>query len=364
MTKGNNCPKEPWLAVVLSYFIAGIGQIYAGRIWRGSILIFTVASLICFSIWSTLSPQCDIFFMAGVYVAFLIVWIWNLFDAYKCTRKANSDNFETERRQGKDAWLALFLSKLIPGLGQIYIKKRLLGIVLIITAGLLLAVGIKYPLLLNVLLSFFSMAVCYHAYISAPIRRESSKRMIFIIAIVILCSHLFGYNKYIFEEYIAENYVMRTDSWLVDILPPDALSDTSMKPTLLSGDRFLVRKTKKYVPKFDDIIAFKSPDDPSIPWIKRVAALPGETLEIKNEILYIDGQKVQHPALKKIEYPPGDYIGMEGEPYIVPENHIFVIGDNTANSHDSRAFGAIPLSDLIGKAYKIYWPLDRAGPIK
>jgi signal peptidase I len=55
---------------------------------------------------------------------------------------------------------------------------------------------------------------------------------------------------------------------------------------------------------------------------------------------------------------------MEGEPYKVPENHIFLIGDNTTNSHDSRDFGAIPLSDVIGKAYKIYWPLSRRGPIK
>ena len=87
-----------------------------------------------------------------------------------------------------------------------------------------------------------------------------------------------------------------------------------MKPTLVPGDRFLVRKNNKNIPKRDDVIAFKSPDDPDTPWIKRVVALPGEIIEIKDEILYIDGQKVQHPALKKIEYPPGDYIGMEGKP--------------------------------------------------
>jgi len=111
-------------------------------------------------------------------------------------------------------------------------------------------------------------------------------------------------------------------------------------------------------------VAFKSPDNPDDTHVKRVAALAGETLEIKDNSLFIDGRKVQHPALQDIEYPPRDFLGMEGEAYEVPENHIFIIGDNSINSRDSRAFGAIPLSDVIGRAYKIYWPLSRRGPIQ
>lgn len=350
MEKKQDHPKEPWLAVVLSSFIAGIGQIYVGRKWRGSILIFTVATMICFSIWSILNPKCDILITAGVYVAIIIIWIWNLFDAHKCARMANSDDFEAERKQNKDAWLALFLSDLIPGLGQIYLKRWLFGIGFVITAGILLIVSLKYRPLFVGLWAFFSMFVCYHAYISAPIRREPSNRGILIIAVVILCSYLLdGVYRYAYRAYVVEAFILPAGS---------------MKPTLIPNDRLLVRKTKKYVPKFGDIIAFKSPDDPSIPWIKRVAAIPGETLEIKNEILYIDGQKIRHPALQNIQYPSMDYIGTEGQPYRVPENHIFVIGDNSSNSVDSRDFGAIPLRDVIGKAYKIYWPLGRRGPVK
>jgi signal peptidase I len=144
MEKTYNHLKEPWLAVVLSSFLAGIGQIYAGRKWRGIILILTVAGLIGFSIWSILSPKCDILVSAGIYVAILIIWIWNLFDTHKCSRKANSDDVEAERKQVKDPWLALFLSKLIPGLGQIYLKKWILGIGFVVTAGILLIIGSKY----------------------------------------------------------------------------------------------------------------------------------------------------------------------------------------------------------------------------
>ncbi len=135
-----------------------------------------------------------------------------------------------------------------------------------------------------------------------------------------------------------------------------------MKPTLVYRDRVLVRKSKKYVPKRGDVVAFKFPEDRKIPFIMRVAALSGETIEIRDKILFINGQKVKWPTIETPEYTQGKF-GVE-EPYKVPENCFFVLGDNTANSNDSRFFGAIPLSDVIGKVYKIYWPIGRSGPIE
>ena len=363
MEKTSNQPKEPWLAVVLSSFFAGIGQIYAGRKWRGIILILTVAGLIGFSIWSILSPKCDILVSAGIYVAILIIWIWNLFDAHKCARKANEEDFEVERKLSKDPWLALFLSDLIPGLGHLYLRRWLGGILFMIIAVVLIIETHHHPLLQVFLWAVLSTFVCYRAYVMTPFHRQVSRKVLLIILIAILCSHLSNCYKFIFEEYVAKSFVIRTDPLPADILPPN-VSGTSMKPTLIPGDRLLVRKNKRYIPKRGDVIVFKSPKKPDVSYIKRIVALPGETVEIKNEILYINGQKIRHPALQDIQYPPMDYIGMEGKPYKVPENHIFVNGDNSNNSYDSRDFGAIPLSDVIGKVYKIYWPLDRSGPIK
>ena len=323
--------------------------------------MLTEGMLVCLSVWSILSPACDVFVTVGLWLFLIAIRIWNLFDAYKCAKRINPEDFEIERKLSKDPWLALFLSDLIPGLGQIYLKRWLLGIGFLIVAGILLVVGEKYPLLYVSLWAFFSMFVCYHAHISAPIRREPSNKTISIIAIVILCSYLFyGYSRHAFEAYVVGPFQIPVNV----LLPPEISAGSSMKPTLVPGDRLLVRKTKKYVPKLGDVIAFKSLDDPGIPWIKRVAALPGETLEIKDKILYIGGRKVQHPALQDIEYPPRDFLGMEGKPYRVPEDHIFVIGDNSINSRDSRDFGGIPLGDVIGKVYKIYWPLPRRGPIQ
>jgi signal peptidase I len=182
-----------------------------------------------------------------------------------------------------------------------------------------------------------------------PIRREKSYKAIMIISLVILLSHLSHYNQYIFKEYVVEAFRLPTNS---------------MTPTLVQGDRFLVRKSNKYIPKRGDVVAFKLPEEPNTIYIKRVAALSGETVEIKNNTLYIDGHKIQHPAFQEIEYPSGDYIGMEGKPFKVPQEHIFVIGDNSINSWDSRDYGAVPQNDIIGKSYKIYWPLSRRGHIE
>lgn len=359
MEKKRNYPKEPWLAVVLSFCWAGIGQIYSGRALRGSILILIETTLICLSYWSWLIPKCDILISIGLVLVLVAVRIWNLFDAHKCARKTNPEDFEIERKQDKDPWLALFLSDLIPGLGQLYLKKWLWGIIFIISGALMLIVAYKYKLLYIGLWGVLATFICYHAYISAPVRREKSKRTILIIIILFLFLRLLNYDKPLFKAYVAEAFRIPTPY----LIPPELRGGPSMKPTFVYRDRVLVRKSKKYVPKRGDVVVFKPPDKyDDNPFIQRVAALSGETIEIKDKTIYIDGQKVQYPAFENIESLPGN-LGLE-EPYKVPQNHIFLLGDNIANSEDSRFFGSIPLSDLIGKAYKIYWPIGRSGPIE
>ncbi len=358
MEKMRNYPKEPWLAVVLSSCWAGIGQIYSGRALRGSILILTETTLICLSTWSWLIPKCDILITIGLGLAIGAVRIWNLFDAHKCARKTNPQDFEAERKQDKDPWLALFLSDLIPALGQIYLKKWLWGILFIITGGLMLIVAYKYKFLYIGLWGVLATFICYHAYISAPIRRERSKRNILIIIILFLFLRILNYNEILYKAYVAEAFRIPTPH----LMPPESRGGPSMKPTLVYRDIVLVRKSKKYVPKRGDVVAFKFPEDRKIPFIMRVAALSGETIEIKDKMLFINGHKVKWPTIETPEYTQGQF-GVE-EPYKVPENCFFVLGDNTANSNDSRFFGSIPLSDLIGKAYKIYWPIGRSGPIE
>jgi signal peptidase I len=360
MEQKRQYPKEPWLAVVLSFFWAGIGQIYSGRVLRGCILILTEATLISLAIWSWLIPKCDLLITASLYLTIVVVRIWNLFDAHKCARKTNSPDFETERKQNKDPWLAFFLSDLIPGLGQLYLKKWLWGIIFIITAGLMLIVAKKYPLLYISLWGVLATFICFHAYISAPVQREKSKRTILIVIIAFLFICLSRYNRPLFKAYFVEAFKIPAPRNIY-LIPPEHRQGSSMKPTLIYNDRVLVRKSKKYIPKRGDVVVFKSPKDRTIPFIMRIAATSGEIIEIKDKILYIDGQKVQWPPIETLGHIQG--IGVE-EPYKVPENCFFVLGDNSVNSYDSRFIGPISTSDFLGKAYKIYWPFSRRGPIE
>ena len=149
----------------------------------------------------------------------------------------------------------------------------------------------------------------------------------------------------------------------------------SMLDTLQIGDRLLVTKSaydvrlpstiwldttdgkvlyKTADPERGDIIVFKYPVDESQDFIKRVIGLPGETIEIKDKVVYIDGQPLDEPYVmhKDARRVPGrDDFG----PYTVPKGEYFMMGDNREGSHDSRFWGPVKRSKIVGKALIIYW---------
>jgi len=112
-------------------------------------------------------------------------------------------------------------------------------------------------------------------------------------------------------------------------------------------------------PHRGDIIVFVYPVDPTKDFIKRLIAVGGETVQIKDGAIYINGREVTDPRIKRTYYyNRGDY-GAEGQVVNVPPGYVFVMGDNSASSYDSRFWGFVPESNIIGKADIIFWPLDR-----
>jgi signal peptidase I len=152
----------------------------------------------------------------------------------------------------------------------------------------------------------------------------------------------------------------------------------SMRMTLVEGDRLMVNKLR-YGPKVPftnwrfpgfsekkrgDIIVFKYPVDPKRDFIKRLVAFGGERILIKDGDVYIDGQRVDDPAVKNIYYYNRGQYAQSDQEIIVPEGRLFVVGDNSASSHDSRFWGFVPEINVVGKAEFIYWPLNRIRLLK
>jgi signal peptidase I len=136
----------------------------------------------------------------------------------------------------------------------------------------------------------------------------------------------------------------------------------SMSPTLEVRDRVLVNKLSYDLHEINrgDVVVFKTPrtgDASEIKdLIKRVVALPGETVESRDGRVVIDGVQLDEPYLQ-----PGVAPGPPVDRQVVPEGHVFVMGDNRSNSKDSRSFGPIRESLVVGRAFVKVWPITDLG---
>jgi signal peptidase I len=147
-----------------------------------------------------------------------------------------------------------------------------------------------------------------------------------------------------------------------------------MVPTLLVGDHILVNKflfgfntpfsDGKFMamrdPKRDDVIVFRYPRDKKLDFIKRCVAVGGETVEIRDKKVFIDGKAVEFEHAVFLD--EGSLLAGRDTfgPVTVPDGKVFVMGDNRDNSNDSRFWGFVDLEDVRGKAFVIYWSWDRS----
>lgn len=152
----------------------------------------------------------------------------------------------------------------------------------------------------------------------------------------------------------------------------------SMKPNLLVGDHLLVNKfifaptatalERALLPMREirrgDIMVFKFPEEPDRDFIKRTIGLPGDTIELKNQTVFVNGQPLTEPYAHYL-FPPATDGQTDGfdlrrkfGPVTVPEGHYFMMGDNRDDSQDSRFWGFLPQSYVKGRALFIYWSFD------
>jgi signal peptidase I len=134
---------------------------------------------------------------------------------------------------------------------------------------------------------------------------------------------------------------------------------SSMEPNFQQGECIMVNKVCYHSsgPQRGQVIIFDPPFDSPHPFIKRVVGLPGETVEIKDEKVFIDGI----PLAEEYIMAPPNYTMPATE---IPENEYFVLGDNRNNSTDSHNGWTVPRDNIIGKAWFTYWPPSKLGVVK
>jgi signal peptidase I len=141
---------------------------------------------------------------------------------------------------------------------------------------------------------------------------------------------------------------------------PVKVEGTSMMPALTDQERIFINK---FVYKLGlsevgrgDMVVFWYPSDPSKSFIKRVIGLPGDTIEMEQGTVYVNGEPLQEHYVLDEYRDPYSMAAVQ-----VPEDSYFVLGDHRSSSSDSRNWGAVPRRFIYGKAVFVYWPLDKLG---
>jgi signal peptidase I len=147
---------------------------------------------------------------------------------------------------------------------------------------------------------------------------------------------------------------------MIFLYQPVKVEGTSMNPLLSDQERIFINKFVYHFEPIErgDVIVFWYPLDRSKSFIKRVVGLPGESIEIRDGHVYINGQELAD------QYVPANYLdGSTYAPHRIPVDGYFVMGDHRDSSNDSRVFGPVPRQFIYGKAVFAYWPADHFGSL-
>lgn len=152
-------------------------------------------------------------------------------------------------------------------------------------------------------------------------------------------------------------FLLRTFVFGVYYVPSGSMLDTIHEGDLLLGERVSLAFDD---PNPGDIVTFDSPLEEGETLVKRVIAVGGQTIDLRDGVVYVDGEALDEPYVGgRPTESLSDLAGSEGitYPYVVPEGTVWVMGDNRTNSKDSRYFGPVSVDDVTSRARFIYWPI-------
>ena len=341
--------REPWLAALLGISFPGAGHFYAGARGTGAALAALALAVAAFSMWAFAAPAGPMAAgCAGVALSAGVL-VFSAFDAHRRCIRAASPEFTAEYGASRDSWKAIFLSALFPGLGQFYAGRALPGIAFLV-AGMVTALANDWPLVL----AYISLrgGAMLDAWRGPVLRRGSP----FATArAVTMGLTLFAAGQFALIALVRAR-----------VIQAFRIPSVSMAPTLAAGDRLFVDRTRDGRADAGDMIAYRYPLNPALKYVHRCVAVGGQTIEIRDRVVRVDGQVLEEPYVTHLDphVRPGDEDARDNLPLLtVPRGQVFVMGDNRDNANDSRYWGPVPTRNVLGRVYKIYWPMDRAGSL-
>jgi signal peptidase I len=291
----------------------------------------------------------------------------------------------TQNADARSPLVAAILSLAATGLGQIYCGRIVRGLVMflgsLLFAPAIVAAALLPPatmVLVGLILALLAVLGVYVFAVVDAFRLARRERDNFQLKDY---NHPLVYGLFILVglTYPAGTlHFIRSSAFEAFEIPV-----SSEAPTLLPGDRVLVNKTtyqRRFVRRGDEVV-FRAPSEPGLNWVKRVIALPGDTVEVKGNEVFVNGQQLpREPAPRAslgaaAQQVKGDLFeetnagrryrilfAADTKPLPdyprtkVPEGTCFVLGDNRNNSHDSREFGFVAVGDVLGEVQYRYWP--------
>ena len=334
--------REPWLAANLSLFFPGLGQWYAGAFAAATVTAALAVTLYLAGGYLALAPRTNGALGMLLLFALVALWLFSIWHAHRIARATASPAFADARRTQRDAWKGLFLTRILPGLGQLYDRRLAMGALLLAAAlVLLLPDGPIWDALFGCLVGIS----CLETWTRGRSRRGSSTATARAVAIAAAVAAL-GSGLLI--------YFLKTE-----VVRAFRVPSASMAPTIRPGDFVLTDLRAAGQARIGDIVAFPFPEKPSAWFLKTVFAVGGDLVEFRSDGAYRNRERVVAVLTRPEDLAHIAY-GADGQPFTVPEGAVFLLGDNYLASNDSRFFGPLPTSELKGRAYKIYWPPGRA----
>ncbi len=147
------------------------------------------------------------------------------------------------------------------------------------------------------------------------------------------------------------------------LMQPHQVKGSSMYPTFYDKEYLMTDKItyKRQNPERGEIVVFKAPINESFDFIKRVIAIPGDTVKIQAGKVWLNGEVLEEPYLpSSYSTQAGRYL-REGKEFVVPADTYITFGDNRDHSSDSREWGPVPFQNIVGRVFFRYWPFQKAG---